>query len=108
LRIKFGTNQSSKISRRNEKKVLVILMALFCKVGIIGCGGYNKVKDPTTGQIYFTNDLKEEKGGAVRFEDYKTKTNVTLQNSQIKKMSKKEFNSALESEGAPESKPVKE
>jgi len=42
------------------------------------------------------------------FEDAKTKASVTLQNSEVKKISKKEFNSALEAKEAPESKEVKQ
>jgi hypothetical protein len=89
-------------------------MAMFFLVGILGCGGYYMVKDPASGNVYYTTKIKGEKGGAVKFEDKKTQTNVTLQNSEIKKISKKEFKSALEAKEAtemkeaPESKPVKE
>ena len=72
------------------------------------------VKDPATGNVYYTTKIKDERGGAVNFEDKKTQTSVTLQNSEVKKISKKEFKSALEakeaseSKEAPEAKEVKE
>jgi hypothetical protein len=95
-------------------KVLAILLALFFFVGIVGCGGYYMVKDPASGNVYYTTKIKDERGGAVKFEDKKTQTSVTLQNSEVKKISKKEFKSALEAKEAPETKeatetkPVKE
>jgi hypothetical protein len=89
-------------------KVLVILLAMFFLVAIMGCGGYYMVKDPASGSVYYTTKIKDEKGGAVKFTDEKTKTNVTLQNSEIKEIPKKEFKSALEAKEAPESKEVKE
>jgi hypothetical protein len=87
-------------------KVLAILLALFFFVGIVGCGGYYMVKDPASGSVYYTTKIKDEKGGAIKFTDEKTKTNVTLQNSEIKEIPKKEFKSALEAKETPESKPV--
>ena len=87
-------------------KVLAILLALFFFVGIVGCGGYYMVKDPASGGVYYTTKIKDEKGGAIKFEDEKTKTKVTLQNSEIKQIPKKEFKGALETKEAPESKPV--
>ena len=89
-------------------KVLAILLAIFFLVGIAGCGGYYMVKDPASGNVYYTTKIKEERGGAIKFEDKKTETSVTLQNSEVKKIPKKEFKSALEAKEAPETKPVKE
>lgn len=54
-----------------------------------------------TGNVYYTTKIKEEKGGAVKFEDKKTETSVTLQNSEVKKISKDEYKSALEAKDAP-------
>ena len=85
-----------------KRKVLATLLVVFFLVGIVGCGGYYQVKDPAGGSIYYTTKIKEEKGGAIKFEDEKTKTNVTLQNSEVKKISKKEFKSALEAKEAKE------
>jgi hypothetical protein len=39
------------------------------------------VKDPSTGNIYYTDKIDEEKGDAVKFKDAKTESSVTIQNS---------------------------
>jgi hypothetical protein len=91
-----------------KRKVLAILLAGFFFVGIVGCGGYYQVKDPAGGSIYYTKKIKDERGGAIKFTDEKTKINVTLQNSEVKKISKKEFKSALEAKEAPEMKEAPE
>ena len=85
-------------------KVIAILLAMFFLAGIAGCGGYYMVKDPASGNVYYTTKIKEERGGAIKFEDKKTETSVTLQNSEVQKISKKEYKSALEAEKAPEAK----
>lgn len=92
------------ISNKGEKlrhKILAVLMVMFFIVAIIGCGGYYMVKDPAGGNVYYTTKIKEEKGGAVKFEDKKTETSVTLQNSEVKKISKEEYKSALEAKDVP-------
>ena len=89
-------------------KILAILLAMFFLVAVLGCGGYYMVKDPASGNVYYTTKIKEERGGAVKFEDKKTQTNVTIQNSEVKKISKKEFKSALEVKEAPEAKEATE
>lgn len=91
-----------------KQKVLAILLAMFFLVAIMGCGGYYMVKDPASGNVYYTTKIKDEKGGAIKFKDEKTETSVTLQNSEVKQIPKKEFKSALEAKETPESKPVKE
>ena len=85
-------------------KILAILLAMFFLVGILGCGGYYMVKDPASGKIYYTTKISNEKGGAIKFEDEKTQQSVTIQNSEVKKISKKEFKSGLEAKEAPETK----
>jgi len=79
-----------------KHKLLPILLAISFLVAILGCGGYYMVKDPASGNVYYTTKIKDEKGGAIKFTDEKTETNVTLQNSEIKQIPKKEFKSALE------------
>lgn len=89
-------------------KILAILLAMFFLVAILGCGGYYgghyMVKDPSTGNIYYTDSIDKEKGGAIKFKDAKTDTSVTLQNSEVKKIPKKEYKSALEAKEAAETK----
>jgi hypothetical protein len=47
------------------------------------------------------------KGGAIKFKDTKTDTSITIQNSEVKKISKKEYKSALEAKEFYETKEVK-
>jgi hypothetical protein len=90
-----------------KQKILTTLLAIFFLVGIVGCSSYYMVKDPSTGNIYYTDKIDNEKGGAVKFKDAKTETSVTIQNSEVKKISKKEYKSALEAKEAPETKEAK-
>jgi len=69
--------------------VLVLLV-------LAGCGGYLQVIDPASKNIYYTEEVDQMKGGAVKFIDAKTGSQVTLQNSEVKEVSKDEFKAALE------------
>ncbi|MEJ2656667.1 MAG: hypothetical protein P8012_05660 [Desulfobacterales bacterium] len=89
------------------KKILATMLVIFFLIGIVGCGGYYMVKDPSSGNVYYTTKIKDEKGGAIKFKDAKTDTSVTIQNSEVKKISKKEYKSALEAKEAPETKEAK-
>jgi hypothetical protein len=77
------------------RKVIAIVISLFIIVGITACAGYYQVKDPTTGNMYYTRDIDEVKGGAVVFEDAKSGTKITLQNSEVKEIDQDEFKRAL-------------
>ncbi len=44
--------------------------------------------DHTTKNVYLTESIKMEKGGVVRFTDAKAGSQVTLQNSQVKEITK--------------------
>ena len=68
--------------------VLVLLV-------LAGCGGYLQVIDPASKNIYYTEEVNETKGGAVKFIDAKTGSQVTLQNSEVKEISGEEFKAAV-------------
>lgn len=55
-------------------------------------GGYYKVTDPSTDKVYYTKEVKEEKGGAVKIIDANTGSMVTLQNSEVMEINKEEYN----------------
>ncbi len=60
---------------------------------LAGCGStYYAVKDPIGGTTYYTNKVEEISGGAIKFNDAKSGTVVTIQNSAVKEISKTEFN----------------
>ena len=73
------------------RKVATIFVAMVLAFGIVACASYYQVKDPTGGSIYYTQKLKQKRG-SITFQDAKTGSTVTLQNSEIKEISKEAFN----------------
>ena len=59
---------------------------------VVGCTTYYQIQDPVTGDVYYADDIKTLDGGAVRFTDAESGTEVTVQNSDIKEISEEEFN----------------
>ncbi len=74
-----------------KKLWLFILGLLF----LVGCGGYWMVTDPHTQKVYYTEVITDGRGGAVRFIDAKTGNDVTLQNIEMKEITKDEFKAAV-------------
>ncbi len=73
-----------------KKLGLVTIGLLF----LAGCGGYWMVTDPISKNVYYTDSIIESRGG-IRFIDAKTGDDVTLQNSQVREISKGEFKTAV-------------
>ena len=67
--------------------VLIVMMV----IGITGCGTYYMVKNPATGDIYYTDKIDEEKGGAVKFKNADTGSVVTIQNSEVTEIDKETY-----------------
>jgi hypothetical protein len=75
-----------------RNKLLAVTATLIVLIGISACGGgYYMVKDTTTDKTYYTNELKEEKGGAIKLKDANTGSTVTLQNSEVTEINKEEL-----------------
>lgn len=72
-------------------RLILALMCLFLISGLTGCGSYYKVTEPTTGKIYYTEDIDKTKSGTIRFQDAVTGSNVTIQNSEVQEITKDEF-----------------
>jgi hypothetical protein len=69
-----------------------------------GCSSYYKVKDPQSGNVYYTQKVDSIMGsGAVKVKDARTGSLVTLQSSEVKEISEKEYKAGL---AAPVSKPA--
>jgi hypothetical protein len=77
---------------RTVRVLLVAGLALL----LAACGSYYKVTDPTSGRIYYTKEVDKTPGGAIRFEDAGTGSEVTLQSSEVKQISSDEFDGATE------------
>ena len=69
---------------------------VLCLFVLAGCGGYWMVVDPITKNVYYTEEVKESKSGAVKFIDAKTGKDVTLQKSEVKEVTKDEFKAGVE------------
>jgi hypothetical protein len=74
-----------------NRKLLATALAIFFLFGILGCASYYKVVDPGTGNTYYTDNIKREKGGAVKLKDANTGSEVTLQNSEVTEINKEAF-----------------
>jgi len=65
---------------------------------LIGCGGgakYWMVTDPSTKNIYYTQGVDSLSSGAVKFTDAQTGNAVSIQNSEVKKVTEEEFKAAV-------------
>ncbi len=72
-----------------KSKLMSTVMAIFVLLSVSACGGYYKVKDPTTDNVYYTKDLKQ-KNGTVMLKDANTGSMVTIQNSEVTEINKEE------------------
>ena len=61
-----------------------------------GCTSYYMVRDPATGNRYYTTDVdRAGNAGAVRFHDAVSDANVTLQTSEVQPISRSEYRRAV-------------
>jgi len=56
-----------------------------------GCARYYRVTDPASGKAYHTTEIDRSRRGFIEFEDAKSGDRVTLQSSEVKKITKYEF-----------------
>jgi len=80
---------------------LVVILCVGLLVG--GCATYYKVTDPQSDKVYYTQEIDNVRGGAVKVKDARSGSTVTLQNSEVKKISEEEYKAGL---AAPVSKPT--
>ena len=63
---------------------------------VAGCGtDYYRVNDPAGTKEYYTTKIEQTKTGAIAFMDQKSGSVVTLQSSEVKKISEDEFKAAV-------------
>ena len=86
---------------RQYRALPLNVLALSAAVLIAGCTSYYQIRDPESGYVYYTEDMKSLAGGAVRFTDAQTGNEVTLQDSAVEEISKDEFNIRRYQEPAP-------
>lgn len=75
----------------NPRSIANFLIVGGCAVLLAGCS-YYMVRDPGTGATYYTSDIDTPgSAGTVRFKDDRTKKEVTLQNSEVREISRSEY-----------------
>ena len=63
---------------------------------VAGCGtDYYRVNDPAGTKEYYTTEIEQTKTGAIAFTDEASGSVVTLQSSEVKKISEDEFKAAV-------------
>ena len=75
---------------------LAVAGASACTVLLAGCGsgGYFMVREPGSTTPYYTTNISTD-GSALKFKDAKTGSAVTLQSSEVRKISKDEFTQGM-------------
>ncbi|HRK29756.1 MAG TPA: hypothetical protein PLD59_01655 [Tepidisphaeraceae bacterium] len=71
------------------RRTLIVSMLLL----ISGCS-YYRVTDPSTSKIYYTKEVKYD-DGATLLKDAKTGNKVTIQNSEVEKITEAQFKAAV-------------
>jgi len=74
-----------------------LLLCVLLTALITGCGGYYKVTDPTSKNSYYTEDYDMLKTGAIKFKDARSGSDIILQSSEVKEISKDEYKAAVPS-----------
>ena len=62
---------------------------------MLGCTTYYQVKDPSTGSMYYSTKIEEERGGAVSLKDARTNAQVTIQNSEVMEITPDQYDAAI-------------
>ena len=60
-----------------------------------GCTHYYQVNDPAGSKLYYTTDIDTTDAGAIKLKDEKSGATVTLQSSEVREISRDEYEAAL-------------
>jgi len=73
-------------------RLVSFVVSCLMLLAISGCGSYYKITDPTSKNVYYSKDYEKNKTtGGLAFKDAKTGAIVTIQNSEIKEISRDAF-----------------
>jgi hypothetical protein len=56
-----------------------------------GCTNYYQITDVSSKRTYYTTDYDRTDSGAIQFEDARTRSNVTIQSSEIREVTRQQF-----------------
>jgi hypothetical protein len=70
-------------------------LCLLAALAAGGCTTYYRVTDPASSRQYYTTDVDKNRDGSIEFDDAMTGSEVTLQSSEIKTISKDEYKAAV-------------
>ena len=73
------------------KRILLLALIAFLPC----CSGYYRVHHPSSDKTFYTTKIAGKKSGAIEFTDAITGDDVTLSDSAVREISKKEFNTAV-------------
>jgi hypothetical protein len=82
---------------KNSVRYEWLAVSLCVGVLVAGCSStYYKVTEPQSGKVYYTQDVDTAKGtSAVKLKDARTGSVVTLQSSEVKEISEKDYKAGL-------------
>ena len=76
------------------KNISVASLTMLVILSLSGCTTYYKVADPVSGKSYYTTSVDQNKSGVTKLVDARTGSKVTIQNSEVTKISKDEYKAA--------------
>ena len=80
------------------KSAVAVASVLAVALVTAGCTSYYKVTDPSTGRVYYTTEVKKKGSGAATLKDARTGNQISIQNSEVQKIKKEQYNAGLYSE----------
>lgn len=81
-----------------KMKQMTLWMLCALTLLVAGCASYYRVSDPAGTKEYYTTDIDKSRTGSISFKDAKSGSEVTLQSSDVKKISEDEFKTAVKGE----------
>jgi hypothetical protein len=68
------------------------IWALFITLSFLfGCTNYYRITNPDTGKAYYSTEVDEKGDGVLEFTDARTGEKVTLPGSEVREITKEEF-----------------
>lgn len=80
-----------------KNRLVFFMLSMVVSLTLLGCAGYYKITDPASNKVYYTQDINRKMNGAIRFKDAVSKTQVTLQQSEVIEITQDQFEAAAAS-----------